>query len=72
MCEIYECHIDNNYAVEVLSAEAGDSRAGRWLKKSQLFDSKKSVNDVKFAPRYDPVLSVLYPISMKNLHPSPL
>jgi hypothetical protein len=25
---------------------------GRWLKKTQLTDSKKSVNDVKFAPRH--------------------
>lgn len=40
---------------EILSAAAergcGEGR-GRWLKKTQLFDSKKSVNDVKFAPRH--------------------
>lgn len=38
---------------EALSSDRKrDGRGGRWLKKTQLFDSKKSVNDVKFSPRH--------------------
>lgn len=37
---------------EILSAVGeGQGPGGRWLKKTQLFDSKKSVNAVQFSPR---------------------
>mmetsp|Transcript_22016 Transcript_22016/g.37189 ORF Transcript_22016/g.37189 Transcript_22016/m.37189 type:complete len:365 (+) Transcript_22016:54-1148(+) len=37
---------------EILSAVGeGEGPGGRWLKKTQLFDSKKSVNAVQFSPR---------------------
>ncbi len=36
---------------EIVNSNSDDAR-GRWQKKAQLSDSKKSVNDVKFSPRY--------------------
>jgi hypothetical protein len=50
---------------EILSAGGigeGEGPGGRWLKKTQLFDSKKSVNAVQFAPRY----IMLFEVNIKS------
>lgn len=48
----FSCCVYMKSGLVVETVNSGDDTRGRWQKKVQLSDSKKSVNDVKFSPRY--------------------